>query len=372
MDQPQISRVDSPIASAAVSTALLLDLDQGASQVVALNAQLEQSRQAVASAADDVIALSVTVEAPQVEAQQPQAQRVDAQQQQAEPVSASTKTDTSRANNDPRSRRREAKAAQVAKLTPAQVPTLPQYTVGSLIRHVYGEDCKVLIDQFGLIATFNRALLKFTEQYNRSLATAQAASKAPVTRDAVVPVSKPVSQDEPVVLLDLTPPKTVERRVNNDPRQRRREAKQAAEQALAAVVAGQATALASTAHRPTLSDVSVQPVASTANSDAVVETQAHLDLDAQADAAESESAVLSQQVLAVTDVSINEASNAVQDNTALTTANVDAEVLQDAIDESAQDDAEADDTMPKTDKDKASRRGRPRGRPPKKTNITPE
>ncbi len=36
------------------------------------------------------------------------------------------------------------------KLSPSQVPTLGQYTVISLIRHVYGEDCSVLIEQFGL------------------------------------------------------------------------------------------------------------------------------------------------------------------------------------------------------------------------------
>ncbi len=49
-----------------------------------------------------------------------------------------------RASNDPRQRRRqqrEAQAEQAAapKLTPSQVPTLAQYSIGSLIRHVYGE-----------------------------------------------------------------------------------------------------------------------------------------------------------------------------------------------------------------------------------------
>ncbi len=58
---------------------------------------------------------------------------------------------------------------ETPKLTPSQVPTLGQYTISSLIRHVYGEDCSVLIEQFGLIPTFNRALQKFTEEYAATL-----------------------------------------------------------------------------------------------------------------------------------------------------------------------------------------------------------
>ncbi len=69
-----------------------------------------------------------------------------------------------------RRQQREAQAQQAAapKLTPSQVPTLAQYSIGSLIRHVYGEDCSVLIEQFGLIPTFNRALQKFTDEYAAS------------------------------------------------------------------------------------------------------------------------------------------------------------------------------------------------------------
>ena len=75
-----------------------------------------------------------------------------------------------RASNDPRSRRRHRDSqsspkAVVPKVVPSQIPTLAQYTMSSLIRHVYGEDCTILIEQFGLVTTFNRALQKFAEQY---------------------------------------------------------------------------------------------------------------------------------------------------------------------------------------------------------------
>ena len=135
-----------------------------------------------------------------------------------------------------RRQKREAqvKQAQAPKLNPSQVPTLGQYSVGSLIRHVYGEDCSVLIEQFGLIPTFNRALVKFTEQYAATLVhhTTEAEVPAqPVTRD--VAVTKAAHEAEPAPVLDLTPPPAVsDNRVANDPRERRRLAKLAAEQAL--------------------------------------------------------------------------------------------------------------------------------------------
>lgn len=79
-------------------------------------------------------------------------------------------------------RRREQRNAKRAKaaapsIAPSQIPTLAQYTIGSLIRHVYGEDCTVLIEQFGLVPTFNRALQKFAEQYASTLVT-EVASEA--------------------------------------------------------------------------------------------------------------------------------------------------------------------------------------------------
>lgn len=52
-----------------------------------------------------------------------------------------------------------------------------------------------------------------------------------MTRDAELPNNKPVEEAEPAAVLPLTPPKADLSRVANDPRERRRLAKQAAEQA---------------------------------------------------------------------------------------------------------------------------------------------
>ena len=91
-----------------------------------------------------------------------------------------------------------------------------------------------MIEQFGLIPTFNRALVKFTEQYAETIsqqATEAQAPAQPVTRD--VALTKAAPEAEPAPVLDLTPPTPVsDKRVANDPRERRRLAKQAAEQAL--------------------------------------------------------------------------------------------------------------------------------------------
>ena len=77
------------------------------------------------------------------------------------------------------------------KLSPSQVPLLAQYTVGSLIRHVYGEDCTVLIEQFGLVPTFNRALLKFTEQYISTLSVTTTTERTEPVEKRLLPVMLP-------------------------------------------------------------------------------------------------------------------------------------------------------------------------------------
>ncbi len=63
-----------------------------------------------------------------------------------------------------RRQQREAKHAKAATPSYCAIANSnfwQQHTIGSLIRHVYGEDCTVLIEQFGLVPTFNRALQKF-------------------------------------------------------------------------------------------------------------------------------------------------------------------------------------------------------------------
>ncbi len=73
------------------------------------------------------------------------------------------------------------------------------------IRHVYGEDCSVLIEQFGLIPTFNRALQKFTDEYAATLvAAAPVAEKKPVTRDVEVAKAAPEAEPAPVFRPDTT------------------------------------------------------------------------------------------------------------------------------------------------------------------------
>lgn len=228
--EPKVEVIDTP-RQEVLPTALLVNVDQAKTEIVALNS------------APAVVEAPIIQAAPvTVEAQVPVIEKPVVVQEE-KPAAAEThephkpRPAEKRASNDPRMRRRQkreaqARQAQAPKLSPSQVPTLGQYTVISLIRHVYGEDCSVLIEQFGLIPTFNRALVKFTEQYAATLTTqATEAPAQPVTRD--VAVTKAAPEAEPAPVLDLTPPQPVsDKRVANDPRERRRLAKQAAEQAL--------------------------------------------------------------------------------------------------------------------------------------------
>jgi ribonuclease E len=237
---------------------------------------------------------------------------------------------------------------------------LGQYTVISLIRHVYGEDCSVLIEQFGLIPTFNRALVKFTEQYAATLsvqATEAEIPAQPVTRD--VAVTKAAPEAEPAPVLDLTPPKPVsDKRVANDPRERRRLAKQAAEQALEQ---------AKQAHN--------QPETAPAETVAVTEAETPT-----AEVAEPE---VTQAVVepVVTEV----ATEAVAEPAAETVAApveteqaaepVQAELAVEAAQQDVQTQAEATAEAEKTEgeeTDKPVRPRRPRGRPPKKATSANE
>jgi len=217
-----------------LTTALVVNIDQAQSEIVALNPQqsatTEKVEKSLQTKEKPVTAPIATQEVAEIiVAEQPQVETTE-----TKPVLV--QQPAKRANNDPRQKRRQQQSIQAKvvapKITPSQVPTLKQYTVGSLIRHTYGDDCAVLIEQFGLIPTFNRALLKFTEEYAATLTveTTDAVVKAPVTRD--VAITKAAPETQPAEVLDLTPPKPEnDRRVANDPRERRRLAKQAAVQA---------------------------------------------------------------------------------------------------------------------------------------------
>ena len=243
--QINVNLIDAP-KHEMVNTALVVNIDQQHSEIIAINTTSAQP-QAVQAAEVVAEAKVQQKKAEPTAATETPAKRTETPKA-AEAAPQAAEQPVRRASNDPRSRRRQRdqqkthKAEQVNKLNPSQVPTLAQYTIGSLIRHVYGEDCSVLIEQFGLIPTFNRALSKFTEQYTASLNQAPSAaaprSHQPVTRD--VAISKAQHEAEPAPVLDLEPPKPIStNRVANDPRERRRLAKLAAEQAFEQVKSAQ-------------------------------------------------------------------------------------------------------------------------------------
>ena len=337
-----------------LTTALVVNLDQAKSEIIALNPSVQ-------TAPVEVIATPVTpapvaevakVEEPKIaeaETTQPESKQAEQAQQ---PVR--------RASNDPRQNRRnkqrDNKAKVVApKVNPSQVPTLGQYTVSSLIRHVYGDDCSVLIEQFGLIPTFNRALQKFTEAYTATLtveSTDIAEEKKPVTRDVVV--TKVQVEAEPAPVLNLTPPKPAsDNRVANDPRERRRLAKLAAEQAKQARVeeahAVEAPSVVPAVEEPVVASTEVTP---TIETEAVVDVTIDEKVEAEATVpVENTVTEIATPVVAETETKKEEKAS---------TANPKVEPSNS---EELKDDAEL------SDEDKPVRPRRPRGRPPKK--VTP-
>ncbi|PJG44715.1 ribonuclease E [Acinetobacter tandoii] len=341
-------------------TALVVNVDQAQSEIVAINntapvAAVEAAAPVAAEHVEAVKTAPVAVEAESKAEAQPEA-TPSVEKEEQKP-----RSEVKRASNDPRMRRRQqreahAKQAQAPKLNPSQVPTLAQYTVGSLIRHVYGEDCAVLIEQFGLIPTFNRALQKFTTEYAASLSSAPAAEaeKKPVTRD--VEVAKATPEAEPAPVLDLTPPKPEsEKRVANDPRERRRLAKQAAEQAHAQAKQAQ---------------VEDAPVAAEPAAPVVEEAPAIAEpVAVVAEVTETE-VVAEAPAPAVVEEVVVEAK-------APTKAKAKAEPVQtelavDVVEETASEAVTTEDTAAEKEEKEKARPRRPRGRPPKKANPTAE
>ena len=351
--QLKVDMVDAPHNNN-LTTALVVNLDQAKSEIIALNP-------AVQTAPVEVVATPVTpapvaevakVEEPKIaeaETKQPESKQAEQAQQ---PVR--------RASNDPRQNRRnkqlDNKAKVVApKVNPSQVPTLGQYTVSSLIRHVYGDDCSVLIEQFGLIPTFNRALQKFTEAYTATLtveSTDIAEEKKPVTRDVVV--TKVQVEAEPAPVLNLTPPKPAsDNRVANDPRERRRLAKLAAEQAKQARVeeahAVEAPAVVPAVEEPVVASTEVAPT---------IETEAAVDVSID-EKVEAEATVPVENTVTETTTPVVAETETKKEEKASTTN----PKVEPSNSEELKDDAEL------SDEDKPVRPRRPRGRPPKK--VTP-
>lgn len=370
----QIDVVDAP-KHEVMTTALVINVDQAQSEIVALNPHVPAE---VAKPVEAVAKTEVAEEKPVVatRSEKENVAEPQAKAEQNQPVK--------RATNDPRQRRREQRQAQKAKaeapkIASSQVPTLAAYTVGSLIRHVYGEDCSVLIEQFGLIPTFNRALQKFTEEYAATIVTetsVEPTEKKPVTRD--VEVTKAEPEAEPAEVLPLTPPKTEsEKRVANDPRERRRLAKQAAEQALEQVK--QSHVEAEQKATETVSASETAPVAETVTTEAEVQA---------ASAAEEAPATQAEPVEAATEQVQAEKAEAPKASRSKSEAKpVEAAQAETVASDEAQQvleldaDAKNAEVAPKTTKkteskvtedtaEKPARPRRPRGRPPKK--ATPE
>ncbi|WP_411687671.1 Rne/Rng family ribonuclease [Acinetobacter indicus] len=369
----KVDLVDAPRQDV-MPTALVVNVDAAQSEIVALN---QNAAAAPAATAELPVATSTeAVEEAPVPKEEVAPAAIVAEEHKSQPVK--------RASNDPRQRRRQqregrAQQNQPPKLSSSQVPALQQYTVGSLIRHVYGEDCSVLIEQFGLIPTFNRALQKFTEQYAASLVAqtpAAESQKQPVTRD--VEVSKAEPEAEPAPVLDLTPPAPV-KRVANDPRERRRLAKLAAEQALEQAK----QAHADEAEKAPANDAPAETAADAQAAEATEATAASstaAPVEATAEPAATEAAPAAETTATETEVATEEsaAAEAPAKETAKAEAAqpVQAELPVDAADASeapANAEAEAPEAAAdKAEKEKPARPRRPRGRPPKKANTSTE
>lgn len=361
--QVKVDVIDAPKHDV-MNTALIINVDQGQSEIVALTPERQVER--VESAPAEVAPESTPAPVAEEKAVVAEAKN------EAQPTEQAAQPQIQRASNDPRMRRRQQREAKQAKaavpsIAPSQIPTLAQHTIGSLIRHVYGEDCTVLIEQFGLVPTFNRALQKFAEQYASTLVvevTSETEEKKPVTRDAELPSHKPAEEAEPAPVLPLTPSQAPTPRVANDPRERRRLAKLAAEQAFEQV---------KQQHSAQEEVVTPAPVAEETVATAPAETQATaepeqqpLELNQSTEVAQPEAAPVEEK----TTETVAEAPVAKELAPSKATSKAKAVPEETAAPTEAAADAETEDA--KADKDKPSRPRRPRGRPPKKANPVAE
>lgn len=363
--QIKVDVIDAPKHDV-MNTALIINVDQGQSEIVALTPErrhVERVETTSTEVAQEPTPAPVVAEKAAV---------VETKEE-AQPSQEAAQPQIKRASNDPRMRRRQQREAKHAKaaapsIAPSQIPTLAQHTIGSLIRHVYGEDCTVLIEQFGLVPTFNRALQKFAEQYASTLVvevSAETEEKKPVTRDAELPSHKPAEEAEPAPVLPLTPPQAPAPRVANDPRERRRLAKLAAEQAFEQVKQ-QHSAQEEVATPAPIAEETV--AAPTAETQATVETaQQPLELNQSTEVVQPEAAPAEEKA---TEETVAEAPAAKEPAPSKAASKAKAAAEETVAPTEATTDAESEDV--KADKDKPSRPRRPRGRPPKKANPVAE
>lgn len=241
-DAIKVQIVDQPV-SEILPTAMVVNIDTAQTEILALGsnantplpstvtettAQAEPTTQAV----PEINHLSSVVESNTVEKIVVDTPKAASKAEQTANVEATTVTsEPKRAANDPREHRRNKAKKQVNKpqntkvdlSSTAVLKSLGQFSVGTLIRHIYGDDCTVLIEQFGLIPTFNRALQKYLESLATTLSNDHVeedeSTQEPVTRDVALP--RKVSDESSIEELSLTPPEP-KVRLANDPRERRR------------------------------------------------------------------------------------------------------------------------------------------------------
>ena len=385
-DQPKVELVETPHQQV-MPTALVVNVDQAKSEIVALTPAPVKAIEPIAAQPEPVVV--ATEVQPAVNEQTVALQEEKPVVSAEKPAPSKVRPADKRASNDPRMQRRQkreaqAKPAQAPKLSPSQVPTLKQYTVSSLIRHVYGEDCSVLIEQFGLIPTFNRALVKFTEQYAANMVhqvnETEVVAAQPVTRDAVV--AQATREAEPAAQLALTPPKAVnDTRVANDPRERRRLAKLAAEQAKKAHSEPEATP--QVVEVVSADDTATAEVAMTdtvATTDEAVQTAAPEATDGAVQTATLEATTATPQSPALKSVEVMAETSAVEKPAPVEKVSPAKAAKAELLAEQSAQDLQAL-AEPKADEDKAEeddeadkpvRPRRPRGRPPKKATPTNE
>ncbi|MBF7685476.1 Rne/Rng family ribonuclease [Acinetobacter sp. B10A] len=361
-EKPTVHVVDVP-RHEDIPTALVVNVDTASKDIVAITPE-----QPIKTAKTTPVHNTVQDNkvAPITEA--PAEPIVTTKQEKSEPVQqARGEQKPKRASNDPRSgRRQKSHHAQqkntVPQLSATQNPALKQHSIASLIRTVYGEDCTVLIEQFGLIPTFNRALSKFTESYIASqTAPTPPVEKKAVTRDVIVP-TKENAEDINAEALSLTPPQTKQLRVANDPRERRRLAKLAAEQALEQAKAQhlkeeatKAESVASTTEKTAEEDPTVASV------QVVEETPVQKTVESVNDTPKTDHDSKTSTTPEKTTVT-----ETVEDTVKETEV---APVKEDTVSEEAK--TESKKKKVATTTDKPARPRRPRGRPPKKA-VTPE
>ncbi|MBF7688438.1 Rne/Rng family ribonuclease [Acinetobacter rathckeae] len=355
-DKPSVHVVDVP-RHEDMPTALVVNVDTASKDIVAITKE-----QQAPVAKTDVVDSPVSKEAPTVTTNKAQPTETTPVRKEVEKVEAPQQREQKpkRASNDPRSSRRQKAtqtkhSADTHQISATQNPALKQHSVASLIRTVYGEDCTVLIEQFGLIPTFNRALSKFTESYIASQTQPTTATeKKSVTRDVTVP-NNSNSTDVNAEALSLTPPQTKQLRVANDPRERRRLAKLAAEQALEQAKAQHLKEEASKA----------ETVAETKAKDDVSVAQANTEAPVTQETVQQ---VIEQPV--ETEATTNtEVAETAPEQTEVVAKPEEEIATEDTVSKEAK--AESKKKASSATADKPARPRRPRGRPPKKA-VTPE